>query len=135
MTMGIPALKKMYHCKCGEANPTKFYGQKKKICARCHNLYTAKKYQENKQFIIKYLGGKCISCGFLKYNCSLDVHHKNPKEKNINFRHIRGWSKKRIIAEIRRCVLLCRNCHQAYHTGYYIQGVGKQDSAKLGTSR
>lgn len=111
---------KQHKCiKCGETNPDKFYGHKKSICGACHNAEVIKKGQENKRFAIEYLGGACIKCGYNKYDCSLDLHHINPKEKDINFATKRGWSKERLTKELDKCVLLCSNCHREFHSGHF----------------
>jgi hypothetical protein len=106
-----------YKCKCGQTNPEKFYGHKKSICADCHNEYTMNLGKNKKQSARKYLGGCCKICGFDKYPCSLDIHHLNPAVKDNNFKSMRGWSWERILQEIKTCVLLCKNCHTAVHSG------------------
>lgn len=103
---------------CGEIDPTKFYGHKTGTCGKCQNKQVIQKGKENKKFAIEYLGGKCVSCGFDKYPCSLDIHHKDPEEKDSNFNSYKGWSRDRLIKELDKCVLLCSNCHNAYHNGY-----------------
>ena len=107
---------------CGETDEDKFYGLKRTICGKCHNKYTIKKGQEKKDFIIKLLGGECKHCGYKKYNGALDLHHINPEEKDPNFKSIRGWGKEKIIDEVKKCILLCANCHREEH---YNLGVGK----------
>lgn len=105
-------------CSCGETIPEKFYGNKKSICASCHNLYTIKKGIEKRLYALDKLGGKCVNCGYCEFTCSLDIHHLDPKIKDVNFSSFRGWTLKRIDKEIENCVLLCKNCHSAYHSGY-----------------
>lgn len=105
---------------CGETDPTKFYGNKKKVCAKCHNQDVKKRGQDNREFAIDQLGGKCVACGYDTYLCSLDIHHTDADDKDENFRSMRGWSKERILKEIEQCILLCRNCHQAHHSGYDV---------------
>ena len=107
----------IFNCKCGETNPSKFYGNKRSICGKCHNKYTIEKGNELKKKVVEYLGGGCINCGYNKFMCSLDIHHKDPKTKDKNFLSKRGWSWSRIEIEINKCILLCRNCHQAFHSG------------------
>lgn len=75
-----------------------------------------------KHRIVEALGGKCIICGFDKWTESLDFHHINPKEKLFNLSSL-GISKgsknwKSIVEEARKCVILCANCHRAYHSGH-----------------
>jgi hypothetical protein len=105
--------------KCGETDPNKFYGRKKKICGKCHNQENIRRGKEKIQRAIEYLGGKCINpnCPGWKYNCSLDLHHKDPNEKDPNFASKRGWRWEKLRKELDRCVLLCKNCHSALHQG------------------
>lgn len=51
---------------------------------------------------------------------SLDIHHEDPATKDPDFVHRYGWSFDRLMAEIVGCILLCKNCHQAHHSGYNI---------------
>lgn len=88
------------------------------MCGKCHNEYTMKLGREKRQYAVAKLGGKCIHCGFDKWLSSLDIHHLNPEVKDSKFAQMRGWSLTRIDKEIEKCVLLCRNCHAAYHNGY-----------------
>ena len=106
-----------YFCDCGETDSSKFYGHSKKTCSKCHNLKTGKTGKNNRLFAVKTLGGKCMVCSYDKYIGSLDIHHLDPKIKDKNFSCMRGWCKERILAEIEKCVLLCRNCHAEVHAG------------------
>jgi hypothetical protein len=112
-TSQTPHLK--YKCACGETNPSKFYGAKTRHCIECHNSYTITKGAEKRAFAIKVLGGKCGICGFSRYKSALQLHHLDPKIKDAKFRNMRNWSKTRIMAELKKCVLLCANCHAAHH--------------------
>ena len=105
---------------CGEIDPSKFYGHKRTICGKCHNQYTLIKGKEKRIFAIEVLGNKCACCGYDKYPCSLDIHHLDPLIKDEHFARMRGWSKIKILAEIKNCILLCKNCHAALHSGYKI---------------
>lgn len=102
-------------CKCGETDTIKFYGNKKNICARCHNQYNLKKGQDRRDKIISLLGGRCINCGFNRYNSALDIHHKDPKLKDPGFKYSRSWSLSRWEKELPNCILLCKNCHAIEH--------------------
>jgi len=104
-------------CACGETRVEMFYGRKKTVCAKCHNTYTLRLGQEKKDKARELLGGKCAACGFNKYKSSLAIHHKNPAVKDSDFRSMRGWNWDRIEKEIKECILLCHNCHGAYHSG------------------
>ena len=110
-------------CKCGEEDPSKFYGHKTSICGKCHSEYTLSRGREQRAFAIEYLGGGCKACGFNKWPCSLDIHHTNPSVKDSQFVNARCWSRERLIGEMQSCILLCRNCHAAFHSGFDIYGV------------
>lgn len=66
--------------------------------------------------VIKLLGGKCSDCR-LKYNgknaCVFQVHHEDPTKKlfAVNTRTLINYSWKKILEEIKKCKLLCANCH------------------------
>jgi len=107
-----------HKCSCGETNPVKFYGNKRRICGKCHNQQNIKRGHEKRLKAIRHLGGKCIKCGYMKYSCSINIHHTNPDNKDPNFSSMRGWSWKRIEKEMEECVLLCSNCHSAVHAGH-----------------
>ena len=102
---------------CGETGPNKFYGRKKSVCGECHNKYTLGMGQKRKTKAREHLGGKCSVCGFDKYPSALAIHHKDPAVKDSKFAGMRGWSWNRIARELESCVLLCHNCHGAYHAG------------------
>jgi hypothetical protein len=106
-----------YSCTCGETDPKKFYGNKNRICAKCHNIYTQDRGKGTKLFVVTQLGSKCNLCGFNKYISALEVHHLDPCKKDAKFRGMRGWSKARVLSEIKDCILLCSNCHHAIHNG------------------
>ncbi len=65
------------------------------------------------------MGGACVCCGYHACDAALALHHLNHKEKEFSFHGIRanpvGWSK--IVGELRKCVLVCHNCHAEIHAG------------------
>lgn len=69
---------------------------------------------DRKREIISILGGKCIKCGYDKCIAALEFHHGNPKEKafDLSTRTISKYSLKRILDEVKKCDLLCSNCHR-----------------------
>lgn len=112
----------LYLCsKCGETNPLKFPKGRYTECNKCRSKYNIEKGHEKRDFGIKYLGGKCICCGYDKYPSSLDFHHKDPLQKDPNFATKRGWSMDRLKEELDKCILLCKNCHAAFHAGYITE--------------
>lgn len=115
---GFIPKKASYRCgQCGETDGSKFYGHKRKVCGACHNAYNIRQGQLRRLRAINELGGRCLICGFDRYSCSLDIHHRDAKAKAPNFRSMRGWSWERILVELQKCILLCKNCHAAIHAG------------------
>jgi len=116
MISGFP--RSVYKCgRCGENDPNKFYGHQRKVCAACHSAYTLRLGQDKRLRAIKEAGGRCQVCGFDLYTCSLDFHHLDATVKDPKFHSLRGWSWERIMEEIQKCVLLCKNYHAAVHAG------------------
>lgn len=75
-----------------------------------------------KERIVAAMGDKCCICGYNKCFAALALHHLDPSQKDFSFGKIRAnpksWEK--IVAEIRKCVLVCHNCHTEVHTGLAI---------------
>ena len=67
--------------------------------------------------LIELLGGKCSECGYDKNYAALDLHHLNPDEKDfeLNSRLLSNTNIDKILAEAKKCVLLCANCHREKH--------------------
>ena len=47
----------------------------------------------------------------------IDFHHQDPTKKEVNIGEAfrLGYSKKRIEAEMEKCIVLCSNCHRKLH--------------------
>ncbi len=62
-----------------------------------------------------------LFCVFCRENTSvcLEFHHLDPSRKDFNLAIISSWGygKKRILAEIAKCKVLCANCHKKVHAG------------------
>lgn len=75
--------------------------------------------KNTKQRMVDSMGGCCQICGYNKTTNALEFHHLDPSEKEMGFGAIRGnivgWNK--IIIELRKCILLCSNCHKEIHEG------------------
>lgn len=62
---------------------------------------------------IHYLGGKCQNCGCDDFQC-LEFHHDTIKDSNIS-KIVGSKSWDNIEKEIKKCKLLCGNCHSELH--------------------
>ena len=58
----------------------------------------------------------CEKCGMADYR-ALQFHHKDDSEKDeaVAQGMVNGWSKERLMREIKKCLVLCANCHQIEH--------------------
>lgn len=52
-----------------------------------------------------------------KEPAALDLHHKDPTTKDGDPANMLGYSTKRLKEEIRKCMVLCANCHRKFHAG------------------
>lgn len=102
-------------------------------CKQCHTEYKRQYYldnvngykdkikQRNKELIIWFTKLKekliCELCGENHIAC-LDFHHISPKEKLAGVSElvytIRA-SKEKILREINKCKVVCKNCHSKLH--------------------
>ncbi len=71
-----------------------------------------------KQRLIDAFGGKCGICGYDQCPDVFEFHHLKAEEKDFHWGqingNIRGWDT--IVNEIRKCVMLCSNCHREVHS-------------------
>lgn len=87
-----------------------------------HSRETKKFWREQiKKRGIQALGGKCSHCGAVLEPCCYDFHHLNPEEKDFTISNsqtngAKSWNK--IRDELKKCTLLCANCHRLVHNGY-----------------
>ena len=72
-----------------------------------------------KERMVQSFGGRCGICGYNRCQESMDMHHLDPTEKEFPLSSIRAnpMSWKKIVVELRKCVMLCRNCHGEIHAG------------------
>lgn len=65
------------------------------------------------------MGTKCVICGYDKSYYSLAYHHIDPTTKEFNISEVRSYSYAwdKIEAELRKCVVVCTNCHGEIHHG------------------
>lgn len=111
-----PRITSKHKCsRCGETDPTKFYGKKRYTCAKCHNKETIERGRKLKRKAVDYLGSKCERCGYDKCIEALEFHHKDSNTKDSNFASKRGWSWQRLKKELNSCMLVCANCHREIH--------------------
>lgn len=101
--------------------------QSKYCCVKCKHLAINNKHQnyitqqergkQRRQSLIKLKGGCCEKCGYNRNQAALAFHHINPLTKSfqIDMRKCSNSSWETLVAESRKCLLLCLNCHAEVH--------------------
>ena len=117
-------------------------------CCACTVDSSSKHTKLAKIKCVEYKGSKCELCGYNKCIASLDFHHTNPLLKEFNLAGTglkKSWDK--LVPELDKCQLLCRNCHCELHaeedririesnkkpiTKYHKKDIHKINAKKLG---
>lgn len=73
-----------------------------------NKVYNISKYHWRRQALIVLLGGKCTRCGSIK---NLEFDHIDPKSKSYSISRILVHSWNKVLEEIKKCQLLCHECH------------------------
>lgn len=100
-----------YHKEHYELNKQKYLDKSKRN--------NAKYKKQNKDFINQYKSSKgCKYCKEKTPVC-LDFHHKDPKVKEANISRMKNssHSRKTILREMSKCIVVCSNCHRKLHAG------------------
>jgi len=105
--------------KCGEVDASKFHCGRKTLCAKCENVQSIERHRDHKRRIVDFLGGECVICGYSRCLGALHLHHHKGK-KDINFPHVAKWKWARIVKELKKCMLVCGNCHAEIHEGMVV---------------
>lgn len=85
-------------------------------CCACTVELSYKHTKLSKIKCVEYKGGSCEICGYSKCIASLDFHHIDPLLKEFNLGGTglkKSWDK--LVKELDKCQLLCRNCHCELH--------------------
>ena len=93
------------------------------ICSNCHRKHhfddvisttNNKKRIKNREYIKEYKeqSGGC-DCGEMDIRC-LDFHHTEKKDATIS-KGICDWGLERLKEEVKKCELVCSNCHKILH--------------------
>jgi hypothetical protein len=130
-------MKNCYRCK-KEKPLSEFYKNKHKpdgyqiICKKCRAVEQHKHYLKNKKYYKKLRekqrlerkqiideikkNSKCIRCG-LDNIIVLEFHHRDSDKKEDTISNIvqNGWSIKRLLKELKKCDVICANCHKIIH--------------------
>jgi hypothetical protein len=127
--LGVHDLKTRLICRCRtceETDESKFYKGRYTICKTCRDKAQRDRYRgykqqgvayKRKKSGVEYKGGGCCKCGYDRCMAALDFHHRDPSEKDPDWKKMRNWKFERVKAELDKCDLVCRNCHAEIHYG------------------
>ena len=91
---------------------------KDKESLKIHQKETAKRIRKDRRDWFQDLKKtfKCEKCGIQDHRV-LDFHHTDPAKKDMEVSNMVRWrwSKKKILAEIAKCICVCANCHRIEH--------------------
>lgn len=75
--------------------------------------------KRTKSLIIESMGNSCQICGYDKCDSALELHHIDPSKKEFSFAGFRAAPRAidKIRDELKKCILLCSNCHREVHSG------------------
>lgn len=91
------------------------WGKRRALCKICSRKSKNNRNNEQKQWAVNLLGGKCCLCGYNKCLAALDFHHTDPSKKDFTIASKKKQSD--LEKELKKCILVCRNCHAEIHCG------------------
>jgi len=81
--------------------------------AKKNRAYKTEKLRElrkkKRQQLVEHLGGVCVGCRTTE---NLQFDHINRADKAYTIGKIIDWDMSRIIPEVEKCQLLCKECHR-----------------------
>ena len=112
-------MKQCYTCKTElttENTYKKDNSRRTGACKSCFDAYMKKRWIDRKLEVIAYFGGACCDCHQSFPRQVYDLHHLDPSEKDFIWNGMKVLGKERFWAEVKKCVLLCSNCHRIRHS-------------------
>lgn len=73
-----------------------------------HRDYNRRRYHRLRNHYIEFLGASCIQCSSQD---NLEFDHVNPLSKSFDISKLLNYSQDLVLAEVKKCQLLCKDCH------------------------
>jgi hypothetical protein len=87
-------------------------------CRKCEQQRIRKGRSRNKKFVVDYMGGRCIRCGYNRCYQALELHHKDGEIKEYTLSSFSyNLNNEEVVKELKKCILLCANCHREVEYG------------------
>ena len=81
--------------------------------------YVTNSIKRRRTNLKKVFHSKCCLCGFNAIPEALEFHHVNPAEKSFGISSSNAVTKSlnSQLEEMKKCILVCANCHRGIHSG------------------
>lgn len=101
-------------------------------CRKCQSQIVKDRYDKNKDILNQTKIGKCCEkCGYNRCVEALDYHHIDPNTKlDTVARLATHFNIETALEEIKKCSILCANCHREYHYLQRTTGITLKDFLK-----
>jgi len=84
-------------------------------CRSCEAKDSYERYEDLKQELVTFKGDKCALCE-KQYHISIySFHHTGKEHKDFNLADRRHSPMAEVLRELKKCILVCRNCHAEIH--------------------
>lgn len=87
-------------------------------CRQCRTDAVIRRRRRVKQILVGESGGCCRLCGYDRCVAALEFHHIDPSTKEFTLSRRGARNIAMLRAEVRKCVLLCSNCHAEVEAGF-----------------
>ena len=67
--------------------------------------------------MVHVMGDRCQLCGYNRDIHALEFHHIDPNQKDFSFNKAESTSWEVTQEELKKCILVCANCHREIHSG------------------
>jgi hypothetical protein len=96
-------------------------------CRECYREIDHFRQRKIKGALVDAAGGRCTRCGYSRCLAALEFHHRDPSEKDPQLfrnKHRRARVTEETKAELRKCDLVCSNCHREVHEEQHLPPPG-----------
>jgi predicted HNH restriction endonuclease len=87
--------------------------------------------QQNRLKAYEFMGSKCNLCGYNKCLDALQFHHIDPSKKRFNISKGFEFCWDYLKTELKKCILVCANCHKELHKFPEIEDLAKRKWQKM----
>lgn len=98
---------------CSRTRINQWYSDNRSARQTQANEYSRKRKRE----VVDHFGDKCNDCGNTYPQYVYQFHHLDPESKDVNPSHAISKNPTKMWEELKKCVMLCANCHMIRHHG------------------